>query len=201
MRTVCRVLPDLTAVDRAFDYSVPQALATAVRVGAVVRVPLHGRRVRGWVIADGVDAETSTARLLDVIAVVSAGPTPDVVALSEWVAWRWSGPRAAVLRSASAPNRVAPDSVRAGARIGSDQRTGAVSGGCPRHPPAAAARPARPGGGVVCRIRFDDRVRRRRWSFARPRRVPVGAGSNGRAHALVRSRRGAYPELAPGRAG
>jgi primosomal protein N' (replication factor Y) len=119
---VCRVLPDVTAVDRAFDYSVPDALAASVRVGAIVRVPLHGRRVRGWVIADRVDAETSTAKLLDVVAVVSAGPPPDVVALSEWVAWRWSGPRAAVLRSASAPNRVAPDAVPAGA--GSDPTGG-----------------------------------------------------------------------------
>jgi primosomal protein N' (replication factor Y) len=128
---VCRVLPDVTAVDRAFDYSVPDALAASVRVGAIVRVPLHGRRVRGWVIADGVDAETSTAKLLDVVAVVSAGPPPEVVALSEWVAWRWSGPRAAVLRSASAPNRVAPDAVVAG--VGSDP-TGAP------HPVPAATR-------------------------------------------------------------
>jgi primosomal protein N' (replication factor Y) len=120
---VCRVLPDITAVDRAFDYSVPDALAASVRVGAIVRVPLHGRRVRGWVIADGVDAETSTAKLLDVVAVVAAGPQPDVVALSEWVAWRWSGPRAAVLRSASAPNRVAPDAVRA--RAAADPTGGA----------------------------------------------------------------------------
>ncbi len=108
---VCRVLPDVTAVDRAFDYSVPDALGASVRVGAIVRVPLHGRRVRGWVIADGVEAETNASKLLDVVAVVSAGPAPAVVALSEWIAWRWSGPRAAVLRSASAPNRVAPDTV------------------------------------------------------------------------------------------
>jgi primosomal protein N' (replication factor Y) len=40
--------------------------------------------------------------------VASAGPPADVVALTEWVAWRWSGPRVAVLRSASAPNQVAP---------------------------------------------------------------------------------------------
>jgi primosomal protein N' (replication factor Y) len=40
--------------------------------------------------------------------VTSAGPPPDVVALSEWIAWRWSGPRVAVLRSASAPNHVPP---------------------------------------------------------------------------------------------
>jgi primosomal protein N' (replication factor Y) (superfamily II helicase) len=102
----CRVLPDVTAVDRAFDYSVPDPLAAVVRVGAIVRVPLHGRRVRGWVIEDDVDPDAST--LLDLIAVVSAGPPPDVVDLTAWVARRWAGPRVAVLRSASAPNHVAP---------------------------------------------------------------------------------------------
>ncbi|HET9729275.1 MAG TPA: hypothetical protein VFR41_07640, partial [Acidimicrobiia bacterium] len=100
---VCRVIPDLTAVERAFDYAVPDALAGAVRVGALVRVPLHGRRVRGWVIAD--DVEPEAAELLDVLS-ASAGPPADVVVLSEWIASRWAGPRVAVLRSASPPNLV-----------------------------------------------------------------------------------------------
>jgi primosomal protein N' (replication factor Y) len=104
---VCRVAPDVTAVERVFDYLVPDALAQFVRVGAIVRVPLHGRRVRGWVVADDVTPDTDE-RLLEVLAVASDGPTAGVVALADWIAWRWSGPRIAVLRSASAPNRVAP---------------------------------------------------------------------------------------------
>jgi len=104
---VCRVLPDVTAVDRAFDYSVPDALNATVRAGMIVRVPLHGRRVRGWVIDDDVEPEPAAGGLLDVLAVVSAGPPPDVVELSAWVARRWAGPRVAVLRSASPPNNVA----------------------------------------------------------------------------------------------
>jgi len=104
---VCRVAPDVTAVERVFDYLVPDALAPLVRVGAIVRVPLHGRRVRGWVVADDVTPGTDE-RLLEVLAVASDGPSADVVALTDWIAWRWSGPRIAVLRSASAPNRVAP---------------------------------------------------------------------------------------------
>jgi primosomal protein N' (replication factor Y) len=95
-----RVLPDVTAVDRAFDYRCD----LDAPVGTLVRVPLHGRRVRGWVIADDVEPETT--ELLDVFAVVSAGPPADVVALSEWIAHRWAGPRVAVLRSASPPNNV-----------------------------------------------------------------------------------------------
>jgi len=65
---VCRVAPDVTAVERVFDYIVPDPLASLVRVGAIVRVPLHGRRVRGWVVADSVTSETEE-RLLEVIAV------------------------------------------------------------------------------------------------------------------------------------
>ncbi|MDQ1449807.1 MAG: hypothetical protein QOC79_2778 [Actinomycetota bacterium] len=113
MARACRVLPDVTAVDRAFDYSVPDALEALVRVGAMVRVPLHGRRVRGWVVEDAVEPVSGSGALLDVLSVVSAGPPRDVVDLSEWVAWRWSGPRVAVLRSASAPNHVPPSHRRA----------------------------------------------------------------------------------------
>jgi primosomal protein N' (replication factor Y) len=105
---ICRVAPDVTAVERVFDYVVPDALASLVRVGSIVRVPLHGRRVRGWVVADSVTPDTDE-RLLDVLAVASQGPPAEVVALADWVAWRWRGPRIAVLRSASPPNRVAPE--------------------------------------------------------------------------------------------
>jgi len=73
-----------------------------------VRVPLHGRRVRGWVVADSVTPETEE-RLLELLAVASQGPPAEVVALADWIAWRWRGPKIAVLRSASPPNRVPPD--------------------------------------------------------------------------------------------
>jgi primosomal protein N' (replication factor Y) len=108
---VCRVAPDVTAVERVFDYVVPDALASIVRVGAIVRVPLHGRRVRGWVVADSVTPDTEE-RLLDVLAVASQGPPAAVVDLADWIAWRWRGPRIAVLRSASPPNRVPPEPTR-----------------------------------------------------------------------------------------
>src|SRR5258705_12487901 len=101
---VCRVAPDVTAVERVFDYLVPDALAPLVRVGAIVRVPLHGRRVRGWVVEDDVTSGTGE-RLLELLAVASDGPAPDVVALTEWIARRWSGPRIAGLRLPAAPNR------------------------------------------------------------------------------------------------
>lgn len=106
---VDRVLPDVPAVDRPFDYSVPHELRAA-EVGTIVRIPLHGRRVRGWVVERDVDSEAPPGRLLPVRAMVSAGPPADVVALSEFAAWRWAGPRAAFLRAGSPPNVVAATS-------------------------------------------------------------------------------------------
>ncbi|MET0421550.1 MAG: hypothetical protein ABW073_07575, partial [Acidimicrobiia bacterium] len=104
----------MPAIRRAFDYLVPDAMASSITVGTVVRIPLHGRRVRGWVLdpdvaPDAVDAPA--ARLRSLLAVVSAGSPADVVALCEWAAWRWAGPIATFLRAASPANNVvdAPD--------------------------------------------------------------------------------------------
>jgi primosomal protein N' (replication factor Y) (superfamily II helicase) len=105
---VCRVQPDLPAVGRAFDYLVSDDAADVVRVGTIVRVPLHGRRVRGWVIADDVEPEADASQLRPLAKVVSAGPPADVVALCRWAAWRYAGPLALVLRAASPPNVVPP---------------------------------------------------------------------------------------------
>ncbi|HEX5585665.1 MAG TPA: hypothetical protein VFZ17_00005, partial [Acidimicrobiia bacterium] len=107
---ICRVQPDVAAVRRAFEYLVPDELGDVVRVGTVVRVPLHGRRVRGWVLdadvaPDAVDAPP--ARLRRLVSVVSDGPPLEVVALCRWAAWRWAGPVATFLRAATPPNVVA----------------------------------------------------------------------------------------------
>ena len=103
---VCRVRPDVPALDRTFDYLVPDAMADAVVVGTLVRVPLAGRRVRGWVVAVDVEPETGADKLLPLAKVVGAGPPADVLALCEWAAWRWAGPVAHLLRAASPPNAV-----------------------------------------------------------------------------------------------
>ncbi|MGH9000905.1 MAG: hypothetical protein ACRDY7_16105, partial [Acidimicrobiia bacterium] len=98
LNRACRVVVDVPAVERAFDYLVPEAMAAVVAPGVIVRVGLGGRRVRGWVIADGVDSEVPPERLRPLAQVVSAGPPPEVVDLTAWVAWRFAGPRLAVLR-------------------------------------------------------------------------------------------------------
>jgi primosomal protein N' (replication factor Y) len=106
---VCRVRPDVPAIHRAFDYLVPAPLAGAVHAGAVVRIPLHGRRVRGWVVdPDVTSPDAPPARLRGILSVSSAGPPPDVVALCEWAAWRWAGPVVTFLRAATPTNNVDP---------------------------------------------------------------------------------------------
>ena len=52
---VVRVLPDVPAIDKTFDYLVPDGVRDQVRVGDVVRVELHGRRVGGWIVETGVE--------------------------------------------------------------------------------------------------------------------------------------------------
>jgi primosomal protein N' (replication factor Y) len=114
MRTVtrvCRVVADVVAVERGFDYSVPDELRAHVEAGAIVRIGLHGRRVRGWVVADDVESEVAAATLRPLLAVTSVGPPEPVVALTAWAAHRYCGSRVALLRTASPPNRVAPGSI------------------------------------------------------------------------------------------
>jgi primosomal protein N' (replication factor Y) (superfamily II helicase) len=101
---IVRVLPALRAVPRRFDYTVPDEWADDVRVGTRVRIELHGRRVGGWVVEDGVEATPGLA-LKPLAKLSGLGPPPDVVALAEWAAWRWAGPLAPLLTAAS-PERV-----------------------------------------------------------------------------------------------
>lgn len=85
---VARVVPDVTGLDKQFDYLVPDALD--VVVGTRVRVPLHGRRVGGWVVALGPpDPDVPVERLVPIAAVSSVGPSADLVDLARWAAVRW----------------------------------------------------------------------------------------------------------------
>lgn len=98
--SVVRVRPDQPAIDRLFDYTVPTSMQDQIRVGTMVRIPLHGRRVGGWVVA--VDVEPDPSLTLQPIAGVSGwGPPAGVIDLAEWAAWRWAGRPASILRTAS----------------------------------------------------------------------------------------------------
>lgn len=102
-RTV-RVLPD-GPIDKTFDYLVPARVEGVVAIGSPVRVPLHGRRVTGWVVEVDVEPPAGVV-LAELLGVRGLGPPADVVTLAGWAATRWLGRTASLLVTASAPTLV-----------------------------------------------------------------------------------------------
>lgn len=102
MTRVARVVPDVTGIDKHFDYLVPEGVDAGV--GDVVRVVLHGRTVRGWIVDFPATAAVADDRLLP-LARVGLGPDVGLVDLARWAARRWCGPRRTFLQAAS-PERI-----------------------------------------------------------------------------------------------
>jgi len=105
--TVARVAVEVAPahLDRPFDYLVPDG-RTAV-VGQRVRVRFAGRMRPGWVVEVAAEPAAGAGRLLPLVAV--EGPAwfdAADLALYRWVADRWAGTLAGVLRHA-VPHRVA----------------------------------------------------------------------------------------------
>jgi primosomal protein N' (replication factor Y) len=202
---VVRVLPDVPAIDKTFDYLVPDALGDQVRVGTVVRVELHGRRVGGWVVADPVTPPQGV-RLRPIAKVTGWGPSAELIELAEWAAWRWAGRQASLLSTATADHAV-PGLPRTGApRLGHVPMTAvpdelidvalATERSVVRLPPAADRYPvalaaaarggalilapsvgqARTIGGRLRRAGVDVAIMPREWAAARAgARVVVGS--------------------------
>jgi len=103
MTPVVRVVPDVPSfsVDDGFAYGLPDGLEASV--GSIVRVPLGGRRVRGWVVSTG---EPERPRLKDVIAVSGDLPVFDrgLLEVLRWAASRYVAPLASLLAKATPPN-------------------------------------------------------------------------------------------------
>ena len=88
---VARVLPNVTGLDKSFDYLIPEEVAPKVQVGTMVRVELHGRRIGGWVtkmLAD-VEAAVSPEALKPIAKVTGHGPDAALLDLADWAAVRW----------------------------------------------------------------------------------------------------------------
>jgi primosomal protein N' (replication factor Y) (superfamily II helicase) len=102
-----RVLVDEPAIDKRFDYLVPESLGDQLRVGDRVRIDLAGRRVGGWIV--DLDVEPPEAVALRPLARwPGRGPGAGLIDLAGWAAWRWAGRPASFLRTAS-PERVVAD--------------------------------------------------------------------------------------------
>lgn len=105
MNPAARVVPDVAsfAVDDGFWYSIPEHLSDDVHIGSIVRVPLSGRRVRGWVVAK---ADGREGKLKDIAAVSGAAPVFDARLLDSqlWAARHYVAPVSVLLGRASPPN-------------------------------------------------------------------------------------------------
>lgn len=102
---IARIVPAIPsfAVDGGFRYSVPPRLAERIRLGSLVRVPLGGRRVGGFVI--GIDPAQPEG-LRDVAAVSGASPVFDQPLLEtlRWAAHHYLAPLAVMLARSAPPN-------------------------------------------------------------------------------------------------
>ncbi|MHB1711051.1 MAG: primosomal protein N' family DNA-binding protein, partial [Acidimicrobiales bacterium] len=104
---VVRVVADIPAIHRRFDYAVPEAMDPTIKVGSRVRVDLHGRRVGAWVVEDDVDPPSGVT-VKPIARSSGEGPPCGVVELAEWAAWRWAGPMSSGRGPAAPPRGVRP---------------------------------------------------------------------------------------------
>jgi len=143
---IARVLPNVTGLDKSFDYLIPGELAAFVRVGTVVRVELHGRRVGGWVtgISDSAAPGLSLDSLKPIAKVTGYGPDAELIELAEWAMVRWAARR---LR----PMLVTATPLRAVKALPAERLTSSTPG--PASP--ATAKLLAAGGGV---LRLPPRV-------------------------------------------
>ena len=110
-RRAVRVVPDVSGIDKEFDYYVPEewrrdGRAERLDVGSMVRVSLAGRRVGAWVCDLDVEPPRGV-ELAPLRALSGVGPSAEMMELAAWAAWRWAGSRVKFLRAASPPKMVA----------------------------------------------------------------------------------------------
>ncbi|MCJ7725850.1 MAG: hypothetical protein MUP76_05615 [Acidimicrobiia bacterium] len=102
LKQVARVVPELPVfpVDDGFAYAVPDGME--VTVGTIVRVPLGGRRVRGYVVATGPGEHSG---LKEILAVSGDMPVFDdrLLGVLRWAAIHYVAPVAAVLAKSAPP--------------------------------------------------------------------------------------------------
>ena len=104
---VATVVPNVTGLDKLFDYSIPPELSAHVRVGTIVRVELHGRRIGGWVSSisnESIDGR-SIESLKPIAKVTGHGPAPELFELAEWASVRWAARRLRPFLVAASPGR------------------------------------------------------------------------------------------------
>jgi primosomal protein N' (replication factor Y) len=91
-------------LDRPLTYAVPPALGGAARLGSVVRVPLRGRKMRGWVV--GVREGEAPDGTVELAALSGRGPVLDaaLIRMAGTLAERTVHPLASYLKLFTPPN-------------------------------------------------------------------------------------------------
>ncbi|MGB0114116.1 MAG: hypothetical protein WBP59_12905 [Ilumatobacteraceae bacterium] len=104
---IATVVPNVSGLDKSFDYLIPDDLSARVRVGTIVRVELQGRRIGGWVRA--ISDTTSDGRppdsLKPIAKVTGHGPAAELFALADWASVRWAARRIRPFLVAASPDR------------------------------------------------------------------------------------------------
>lgn len=100
-----RVIPAVPtfAVDDGFWYRIPEHLVSDLQVGSIVRVPLSGRRTRGYVVE--LDRDRS-GELKEIAALSGQTPVFDrrLLETIRWAAFHYVAPMAVLLDRVSPPN-------------------------------------------------------------------------------------------------
>ena len=99
------MLPDVTGLDKSFDYSIPDELRPDIRLGTIVRVDLHGRRIGGWVVDLLHESDVALDDLKPIAKVTGHGPTEELIELAEWAHVRWAARRIRPFLVAASPKR------------------------------------------------------------------------------------------------
>jgi primosomal protein N' (replication factor Y) len=104
---VATVVPDVTGLDKQFDYLIPPELDAHVQVGTLVRVQLHGRRIGGWIasIADRAADDRPISALKPLLKVTGHGPAAELFDLAEWASVRWAARRIRPFLVVASPHR------------------------------------------------------------------------------------------------
>ncbi|MDX2382261.1 MAG: hypothetical protein QNM02_21190 [Acidimicrobiia bacterium] len=148
---IARILPDITGLDKRFDYLVPADMADRIVVGSLVRIDLHGRRVGGWVMSIHGVGETlvEAASLKEVAKFSGCGPTAELIDLAEWAGVRWAAARQRPFLVTASPPRMVPGlpearrtALRPGPCSPATAELLASGGGLLRLPPRADLLPA-----------------------------------------------------------
>jgi len=110
MPTYARVAVDI-ALDKEFDYLVPDSLATDVKIGSRVRVPFGRRHLTATVL--GLSPTSAHGKCKEIADVMGKGKPPEMdpplIELAQWIARYYVCPRELAFKA------VLPDVVRKGA--------------------------------------------------------------------------------------